>query len=307
MKCSHWFAVPFTRERWALCQRAFTLVELLTVIAIIAVLVALLLPAIQAAREASRRTTCTNNLRQLGVALQTHQASQKAFPNNGGLTEDSLIRSTDGAMIHIATFSFAEVERLEWGVGQPGKRPAEQPGCWGYALLPYLEEQAAYQEVKFTQQPPLFLCPTRARPPSEPTQDDALGTYESGGWAWAKTDYAANKFGFPELPDIIAPKDIADGLSTTIALGEKAFNPTRQPPTSWYFDEPLFSGGSHGTVRDGVSIVDDLQGIAYRWNWGSSHPDAAGFSYLDGSFHWITMDIEEAILKQLLQIDDGAL
>ncbi len=287
------------------CKNAFTLIELLAVIAIIAVLVALLLPAIQAAREAARRTRCSNNLRQLGVALQHHGSQQKRFPNNGGFTEDSLVRAADGTMTSISTFSFAEVTNLKWGVGQPGKLPQEQPGSWAYALLPYVEQQQAYQGVAFREVQPLFLCPTRARPLPEPTQDDLLGSYVSGGWAWAKTDYAGNKFGMPNLPETVGPKDIRDGLSNTIAIGEKAYSQLRQLPTSWYWDEPLFSGGSDGTVRDGGKIVNDQQILDFRWNWGSSHPDAAGFLYFDGSFHWRSASIAEATLKQLLELDDG--
>lgn len=296
---------PFFAKSQSIRRAAFTLIELLAVIAILSVLIALLLPAIQAAREAARRTACTNNLRQLGVALQNHVSQHKKFPNNGGFTEDSLIRATDGSMTHISTFSFAEVTNLKWGVGQAGKQPAEQPGSWGYALLPYVEQNNAYQNVDFKQLQPLFLCPTRARPVPEPTQDDLLGSYESGGWAWAKTDYAGNKFGIPNLPEIFGPQDIRDGLSNTIAIGEKAFNPLRQLPTSWYWDEPLFSGGSDGTVRDGLKIVNEHQAVDFRWNWGSAHPGVAGFLFFDGSFHWKAATIEEGTLKKLLELDDG--
>lgn len=104
-------------------QRAFTLVELLVVIAIIGILVALLLPAVQAAREAARRSQCTNNLRQLGVALLNHHDSKKHFPEG--------VRVPD-------------VKAAPHGPAAFG---------WGGMLLPYLEETALtsqYQLIKGT-------------------------------------------------------------------------------------------------------------------------------------------------------------
>ena len=94
--------------------RGFTLVELLVVIAIIGVLIALLLPAVQAAREASRRSTCANNLKQLGLGFQLHQSAQKHFPTGG------------------------------WGyvwTGEPDRGfGTRQPGGWCYNILPYVEQ-----------------------------------------------------------------------------------------------------------------------------------------------------------------------
>ncbi len=283
----------------------FTLVELLATIAIISVLIALLIPAVQAARESARRSTCSNQLRQLGLALPMHDSVYRTFPGNGGFTEDSLIRDTSGAMIHISTFDFGEITNHSWGIGQPGKRPRQQSGSWAYALLPFVEEEAAYRAVAFEQTQPLYLCPTRARSPSRPTEEDDFGQYESGGWAWAKTDYAGNKFAFPELPNVVRPSDMTDGLSATIAIGEKAYNPNQQLPTSWFWDEPLFSGGSDGTVRDGLKIVEDQSSNEFRWNWGSSHPGLAGFVHFDGSVQWKAKSIDEAVLRRLLEIDDA--
>src|SRR5262249_4249368 len=95
-------------------RKAFTLVELLVVIAIIGVLIALLLPAVQAAREAARRTQCKNNLKQIGLAAQMHLDAQKFFPTGG------------------------------WGyrwMGDPDQGYGiNQPGGWGYTLLPYIEQ-----------------------------------------------------------------------------------------------------------------------------------------------------------------------
>ena len=102
-------------------MRAFTLVELLVVIAIIGILVALLLPAVQAAREAARRTQCQNNLRQLGVAIQNHHSAKKAFPIGGQGVEP-------------ATGNY---------VGSPPRR------SFFVFVLPYLEENTIFQEYDF--------------------------------------------------------------------------------------------------------------------------------------------------------------
>jgi prepilin-type N-terminal cleavage/methylation domain-containing protein/prepilin-type processing-associated H-X9-DG protein len=286
-------------------KQAFTLIEILVTISIIGVLVAILMPAVQMAREAARRSSCSNHLRQLGVGLHLHEGTHRVFPGNGGFTEDSMIRDVGGNMIHISTYDFGDATKFQWGVGRAGMTPRQQPGSWGYALLPYSEETAAYRAVTFTQTQALFLCPSRAREPSQPTKDDSYGSYESGGWAWAKTDYAANKFAFPNLPMVIGPNDIIDGLSATIAVGEKAYDPLRQLPTSWFWDEPIFAGGSDGTVRYGVMILNDEANGEFRWNWGSAHPGMAAFLFFDGSVRWKTAAIDKDTLKSLLQIDDG--
>lgn len=102
--------------------RGFTLVELLVVIAIIGILVALLLPAVQAAREAGRRAQCVNHLKQLALACANHESTFKFFPSGGWGTE--------------------WVGDADRGSGE------EQPGSWLYNTLPYMEEQALHDMPK---------------------------------------------------------------------------------------------------------------------------------------------------------------
>src|SRR5262245_519160 len=102
-------------------SRGFTLVELLVVIAIIGVLVALLLPAVQAAREAARRTDCSNNLKQIGLALQNYHGAKGCFPSGYTSAVDPAGNDTGPG----------------WG--------------WAAAILPYTEEKVLHQLIQLDQ------------------------------------------------------------------------------------------------------------------------------------------------------------
>jgi len=228
----------------------------------------------------------------------------RTFPGNGGYTITSVIKDKIGNAIEITTFDFAEARLFKWGIGSPGARPKEQPGSWGYAVLPYVEQSAAYQQLAIEQKQTGYLCPSRSRTDSLTTVDDVHGSYVSGGWAWAKTDYAGNKFVVPNLPNVKRPAEITDGMSNTIALGEKAFNRTEQLPSSWYWDEPLFAGGSDSTVRDGLKLVQDGS-WEYRKNWGSAHSGVTGFVSFDGAVHWLSNSIDQQTVRAMLTPDKG--
>jgi prepilin-type N-terminal cleavage/methylation domain-containing protein len=131
---------------------AFTLVELLVVIAIIGVLVALLLPAIQAAREAARRTTCLNQVRQMGIALQNHVDALKVFPTAGNNPNPNIAHYRTGTLT---------------SPGTPNGPNKQGLGAF-YQMLPYLEQNAVKNLVNQGDLQstviPLYNCPSRRGP-----------------------------------------------------------------------------------------------------------------------------------------------
>ena len=159
---------------------AFTLVELLVVIAIIGVLVALLLPAVQAAREAARRTECKNHLKQIGLAALGCEGANGGLPPGG------------------------------WGykwTGDPDMGSgAKQPGGWAFTLLPYLENTNTYvvgkglppaqKRIELAKQKahPVegFYCPSRRSPVLSYGPESSFNANDPPGLFVAKTDYAAN-------------------------------------------------------------------------------------------------------------------
>ena len=145
---------PLPRRR-----RGFTLVELLVVIAIIGILVALLLPAVQSAREAARRMQCKNNLKQLGLALLNYETSVGRFPPGE-------VHGGDWDPGYAPSYSSANDNHCEWD---------GLIGIWNNLIFPYLEQQSAYDKLEFDVRKqwtstanqevmklkfPMFLCPS---------------------------------------------------------------------------------------------------------------------------------------------------
>lgn len=196
-------------------KAAFTLVELLVVIAIIGILVALLLPAIQAAREAARRTQCSNNLKQLGVAMQNFHDVYKRFPS---ATHDPLFRDTAGG----------------W---------SNSRDRWGYVclILPFMEQQALYDtmlaehighasnrpwsdnEVTRTTLSTL-LCPSDAAARSVPSLNGGktpLSYQVNRGDQWLHYDWDESRGVFGDGSKIrVSTAQISDGTSNTMLASE---------------------------------------------------------------------------------------
>jgi prepilin-type N-terminal cleavage/methylation domain-containing protein len=190
---------------------AFTLVEVLVVIAIIGVLIGLLLPAVEMARESSRRSACANNLRQLGVAVKLHIDSHGAFPTGG------------------------------WGAEWAGDPDAgfgpKQPGGWIYNVLPFLEQNALRETArgqsatlkrtalaKLLETPvAVFNCPSRRLPHAYPYTGTMPLKNVDPPVNVSKSDYVINrKVSFEKSEVILAEIQLKKGMSNTVLAGEKS-------------------------------------------------------------------------------------
>ena len=321
---------------------AFTLVELLVVIAIIGILVGLLLPAVQAAREAARRMQCSNNLKQLGLAILNYEGAHKKLPAGrigpACLNSTNLTAATKPAQnIHgLATIlPFIEQSALysRFNLSAP---------FGDYTRGPVLALPSAFASgnAKLAATPiPGFFCPSDggARTIVTPTFSsiyapqlgadnsieaaktsydfitNALGLNTYNYWKTVSTD-TRNLFGENSFASLAS---VTDGTSNSLALGEQTLDTINGVTSGWAYIGWVSNGidpvGKFNTTfpATGLNVwkynVSALrQGARASWyNAASMHTGGVQFVYADGSVHFISQSIDEPSLTYLCRISDG--
>jgi prepilin-type N-terminal cleavage/methylation domain-containing protein/prepilin-type processing-associated H-X9-DG protein len=321
----------------AIPLRAFTLVELLVVIAIIAILIALLLPAVQSARDTARRLTCKNNLKQLGTGALSHHSSHGFYPSGG------------------------------WGhlwVGDPDHGfGRHQPGGWIYSVLPYIEQaplhdlgressaQVKAEAAKTLVQTPLPVtnCPSRREAKLYPFRPDAKewNRPRNPGFGGvrievvdmvAKTCYCINGGVFHGTRYHAGPASIAgaadhqwpsppgyngiacwasqtssaavrDGTTSTYLIGEKNLNVDRYNTWNGGGDaQSMYIGLDEDNVRfaaDNIPLTRDRAGASNQMAFGGPHLNGAHFVFCDGSVRPVSFAIDNQVHLRLANRADG--
>lgn len=297
-------------------RSGFTLVELLVVIAIIGVLVALLLPAVQQAREAARRMSCSNNMRQMGIATHNHHDQFKQLPHAG--------------------VDWTYPPRYINGVAQVKE---QQFAGWGFQLLPFLEQQQLFDGSGMPDDDtrmrnaiaaaiPAYFCPSRR--PAKTKKPVGAWYGPSGTYSHGQTDYAsANADGDngvivkmnidgSQNPTVVVGglESIIDGTSNVLMYGEKRVALYQIADYASDDNEGYSSGWDHDVVRGMGDAranpvwtrvpLPDLKAWGYGdLRFGSSHPAGFNMTLADASVRFIPYNIDGVLFARLGCRNDG--
>jgi prepilin-type N-terminal cleavage/methylation domain-containing protein len=269
---------------------AFTLVELLVVIAIIGILVSLLLPAVQVAREAGRRMQCSNQLKQMSLAFHLHHDQFGRFPT-GGWDWDTP-PSYQGTTPHIGS---------------------QQRAGWGFQVLPFLEANNTWlggAELAISQTNPVFFCPSRRGPQVVIMQDSYAPPVNGSALKHALCDYAAsNREGTGVVTRFNARSiaEVTDGTSNTLMLGEKRLNLRELGKAQPDDNEGYTAGWNSDTMRNtNKKPLPDFMGLGDGDDrFGASHAGVFQISLADGSIQAIAYGIDSEVFRRLGHISDG--
>ena len=295
----------------------FTLIELLVVIAIIGVLIGLLLPAVQAARESARRAQCLSNLKQIGIALNAYNEVHGVFPPG--------------------YCSYYKLDGSDAGYAEDDIGPG---WAWGAMILPQMEQRNIHDAINFnlnltyeantTAQHlriATYLCPSDVTKLLIPVRDEAntMTVYEVGS-----SNYVG-VYGLGEIGDApgagngifyrnsrVGFADINDGSSNTFAVGERSHNLsyvtwTGRTVGGWLFKTSSFEGGTDQFAVDpeeaftmflGPVELDDGPRTpnhprAHVEDYWSRHPGGVNFLFGDGSVHFIKDSISSTVYRAL--------
>ena len=322
-------------------KSAFTLVELLVVITIIGILIALLLPAVQAAREAARRMQCCNKLKQIGLAFHNYHSSHRVFPPGGIAFEDR------PQLTSICPPGFGSS-------GDGG--PLQGPG-WSILILPYIEQGARHKEFDFTgtfaarltdgctqlnkdlQWKPnsVYQCPSdphsAADIPNSNYYACAGGGDDSQAACYSSSDPQRRFFqnGVCYVNSKTKIAHITDGTSNVFLAGETIWcnllegeiaqygSANYGMSWSWASTVQVYqNGGSYAylascaaaldPINDPVNAYDPTQRVEYNTPmrcFGSRHPGGCHMMMGDGSVHFVGDTINLQIYRALGARDDG--